>query len=188
MNNISLSSHMVRQEPSILDYLPFGPDENNKIVFVDYQGALTYDLSPQILFPQAAQPTPSSGNPSAQASGPPVASEAGTPRVEGAEEHEKEEEQEDQKKRRFLLFRDRFVLPEDRLFLVPKMYTNVPGFPRIRLINNDTLQEMPIVFGRLMPQSYRKNTVSTEAILCIFPTIYILQAITWIINLTLAIS
>ena len=116
------------------------------------------DLLPQALFPPPAQPQASVPGSSLAQSGEQAPTGAGGPAEGAADAQDKAPEE--PKTREFLLFRDRFQLPEDRVFLLPKFYSNTPGFPRIRLIDNDTLKEMQVVFGKLVPQTYKKNQVN----------------------------
>ncbi|KAM4694237.1 androglobin [Discoglossus pictus] len=56
----------------------------------------------------------------------------------------------------FVIFREVFYVSED-MFLLPTFYTTLPvcGF---HVIDNDTLEEVPMVFGKIPPRVYTKNT------------------------------
>ncbi|XP_075123741.1 androglobin [Leptodactylus fuscus] len=56
----------------------------------------------------------------------------------------------------FVVFREVFHVPEDML-VVPKMYTNLQSCA-LHVINNDTLEEIPLVCNRVAPFIYTKNT------------------------------
>ncbi|XP_028410021.1 androglobin-like isoform X2 [Dendronephthya gigantea] len=55
----------------------------------------------------------------------------------------------------FLLFREVFYVDEEILAL-PKMYSNIPTC-FLRVINNDTFEEIPKVFQRVAPYKFTKN-------------------------------
>lgn len=63
----------------------------------------------------------------------------------------------------FILYfvREVFFVERDILSL-PKMYTNIPTC-FLRVINNDTLDEIPKVFQRVVPYEFTKNKVSAQA-------------------------
>ncbi|XP_027743146.1 androglobin isoform X2 [Empidonax traillii] len=55
----------------------------------------------------------------------------------------------------FLVFREVFIVPEDML-IVTKVYTTIPSC-RLRVVDNDTLEEMPHIFFEVVPHVYPKN-------------------------------
>ncbi|NXG20170.1 ADGB protein, partial [Grallaria varia] len=55
----------------------------------------------------------------------------------------------------FLIFREIFIVPEDML-VVTKVYTTIPSC-RLHVVDNDTLEEMPHVFFKVVPHVYPKN-------------------------------
>ncbi|KAM4770931.1 androglobin [Rhinophrynus dorsalis] len=55
----------------------------------------------------------------------------------------------------FVVFREVFYMPEDML-IVPKVYTTIP-ICILHVINNDTMEEMPLVFNKVAPHVYTKN-------------------------------
>lgn len=57
----------------------------------------------------------------------------------------------------FVLFRDIFHAQKP-VFLLPKLYTNLSNCI-VKVINNDTYQEIPKVFNKVCPFTYAKNKV-----------------------------
>uniref|UniRef100_A0A8C5QPX2 Androglobin n=1 Tax=Leptobrachium leishanense TaxID=445787 RepID=A0A8C5QPX2_9ANUR len=55
----------------------------------------------------------------------------------------------------FVVFRETFHMPEDML-IVPKRYTTLPVCA-LHVVNNDTLEEIPWVFNKVVPHIYTKN-------------------------------
>ena len=58
----------------------------------------------------------------------------------------------------FLFFRDVFFVQEPVL-VVPKLYINIPSCV-LRIINNDSDEELPRVFMRVAPRIWPKNKVT----------------------------
>ncbi len=56
-----------------------------------------------------------------------------------------------------LFFRDIFYVTEDSLILA-KFLSHLPS-SLLRVINNDTYEEMPLIFNRLAPGMFTKNKV-----------------------------
>ncbi|XP_044531390.1 androglobin [Gracilinanus agilis] len=55
----------------------------------------------------------------------------------------------------FIVFRETFYVTQDML-LVPKMYTTLPVC-MLHVVNNDTMEEVPRVFLKVVPYVYTKN-------------------------------
>ncbi|XP_073483922.1 androglobin isoform X3 [Aquarana catesbeiana] len=55
----------------------------------------------------------------------------------------------------FVVFREVFHVSEDML-VVPKMYTSIPVCA-LHVVNNDTLEEIPWLFNKVVPHHYTKN-------------------------------
>jgi len=60
-----------------------------------------------------------------------------------------------------LSFREVFQVVEDMLCM-PKLYTSIPTC-MLRVVNNDTGEEIPRIFQKVAPYVYKKNTVSSVA-------------------------
>jgi len=59
----------------------------------------------------------------------------------------------------FFLFRDIFYVNEESL-ISAKFLSHLPN-SLLRVINNDTYEEMPLVFNRLAPKIFTKNKVNS---------------------------
>ncbi|TKC52404.1 hypothetical protein EI555_009961, partial [Monodon monoceros] len=55
----------------------------------------------------------------------------------------------------FIVFRETFLVPQD-MTLVPKVYTTLPVC-MLHVVNNDTMEEVPKVFQKVVPYLYTKN-------------------------------
>ncbi|XP_033619212.1 androglobin isoform X6 [Fukomys damarensis] len=55
----------------------------------------------------------------------------------------------------FIIFRETFFIPED-MILVPKMYTTL-RICVLHVVNNDTMEQVPKVFQKVVPYLYTKN-------------------------------
>ncbi|XP_028639009.1 androglobin [Grammomys surdaster] len=55
----------------------------------------------------------------------------------------------------FIVFRETFLVPQD-MILLPKVYTSLP-ICMLHVINNDTLEQVPKVFQKVVPYNYTKN-------------------------------
>ncbi|VCX34309.1 unnamed protein product, partial [Gulo gulo] len=55
----------------------------------------------------------------------------------------------------FIVFRETFLVPQD-MILVPKVYTTLPVC-MLHIVNNDTMEQVPKVFQRVVPYHYTKN-------------------------------
>ncbi|KAL2792799.1 androglobin, partial [Daubentonia madagascariensis] len=55
----------------------------------------------------------------------------------------------------FIVFRETFLVPQD-MILVPKVYTTLPVC-MLHVINNDTMEQVPKVFQKVVPYLYTKN-------------------------------
>ncbi|XP_020666074.3 androglobin isoform X1 [Pogona vitticeps] len=55
----------------------------------------------------------------------------------------------------FVVFREVFYVPED-MFIVPKVYSTIPTCV-LHVVDNDTLEELPRIFLRVVPHLYTKN-------------------------------
>ncbi|XP_062043267.1 androglobin [Lepus europaeus] len=55
----------------------------------------------------------------------------------------------------FLVFRETFLVPQD-MILVPKIYATLPVC-MLHVVNNDTLEQVPKVFQKVVPYLYTKN-------------------------------
>ncbi|XP_058163591.1 androglobin isoform X3 [Dasypus novemcinctus] len=55
----------------------------------------------------------------------------------------------------FIVFRETFLVPQD-MILVPKVYTSLP-ICQLHVVNNDTLEQVPKVFHKVVPYLYTKN-------------------------------
>uniref|UniRef100_H0XP93 Globin domain-containing protein n=1 Tax=Otolemur garnettii TaxID=30611 RepID=H0XP93_OTOGA len=55
----------------------------------------------------------------------------------------------------FIVFRETFLVPQD-MILVPKVYTTLPVC-MLHVVNNDTMEQVPKMFQKVMPYFYTKN-------------------------------
>ncbi|MBZ3870494.1 Androglobin [Sciurus carolinensis] len=55
----------------------------------------------------------------------------------------------------FIVFRETFLVPQD-MILAPKVYTTLPVCI-LHVVNNDTLEQVPKVFQKVVPYFYTKN-------------------------------
>ncbi|CAH7315332.1 Adgb [Phodopus roborovskii] len=55
----------------------------------------------------------------------------------------------------FIIFRETFLVPQD-MILLPKVYTTVP-ICMLHVVNNDTMEQVPKVFQKVVPYLYPKN-------------------------------
>ncbi|XP_040584054.1 androglobin isoform X3 [Mesocricetus auratus] len=55
----------------------------------------------------------------------------------------------------FIIFRETFLVPQD-MILLPKVYTTLP-ICMLHVVNNDTMEQMPKVFQKVVPYLYPKN-------------------------------
>ncbi|KAM8964338.1 androglobin [Lycaon pictus] len=55
----------------------------------------------------------------------------------------------------FIVFRETFLVPQD-MILVPKVYTTLPVC-MLHIVNNDTMEQVPKVFQKVVPYHYTKN-------------------------------
>ncbi|KAI4539189.1 hypothetical protein MG293_010581 [Ovis ammon polii] len=55
----------------------------------------------------------------------------------------------------FIVFRETFLVPQD-MILVPKVYTTLPVC-MLHIVNNDTMEQVPKVFQKVVPYLYTKN-------------------------------
>nr|XP_058939417.1 androglobin isoform X4 [Kogia breviceps] len=55
----------------------------------------------------------------------------------------------------FIVFRETFLVPQD-MTLVPKVYTTLPVC-MLHVVNNDTMEQVPKVFQKVVPYLYTKN-------------------------------
>ncbi|XP_054553882.1 androglobin isoform X2 [Talpa occidentalis] len=55
----------------------------------------------------------------------------------------------------FIVFRETFLVPQD-MILLPKVYTTLPVC-MLHIVNNDTMEQVPKVFQRVVPYLYTKN-------------------------------
>ncbi|EHH61835.1 hypothetical protein EGM_19964, partial [Macaca fascicularis] len=55
----------------------------------------------------------------------------------------------------FIVFRETFLVPQD-MILVPKVYTTLP-ICILHVVNNDTMEQVPKVFQKVVPYLYTKN-------------------------------
>ncbi|XP_048655496.1 androglobin isoform X3 [Marmota marmota marmota] len=55
----------------------------------------------------------------------------------------------------FIVFRETFLFPQD-MILVPKVYTTLPVCI-LHVVNNDTMEQVPKVFQKVVPHLYTKN-------------------------------
>ncbi|XP_064342674.1 androglobin [Camelus dromedarius] len=55
----------------------------------------------------------------------------------------------------FIVFRETFLVPQD-MILVPKVYTTLPVC-MLHVVNNDTMEQVPKVFQKVVPYLYTKN-------------------------------
>ncbi|KAL1770489.1 androglobin isoform X1 [Sigmodon hispidus] len=55
----------------------------------------------------------------------------------------------------FIVFRETFLVPQD-MILVPKVYTTLP-ICMLHVVNNDTMEQVPKVFQKVVPYHYPKN-------------------------------
>lgn len=64
----------------------------------------------------------------------------------------------------FCDYRETFLVPQD-MILVPKVYTTLP-ICMLHVVNNDTMEQVPKVFQKVVPYLYPKNKVGAECIPC----------------------
>lgn len=62
----------------------------------------------------------------------------------------------------FCDYRETFLVPQD-MILVPKVYTTLP-ICMLHVVNNDTMEQVPKVFQKVVPYLYPKNKVGAECI------------------------
>ncbi|XP_047713955.1 androglobin isoform X1 [Prionailurus viverrinus] len=55
----------------------------------------------------------------------------------------------------FIVFRETFLFPQD-MILLPKVYTTLPVC-MLHVVNNDTMEQVPKVFQKVVPYHYTKN-------------------------------
>ncbi|KAF5926438.1 hypothetical protein HPG69_013743, partial [Diceros bicornis minor] len=55
----------------------------------------------------------------------------------------------------FIVFRETFLVPQD-MILLPKVYTTLPVCI-VHVVNNDTMEQVPKVFQKVVPYLYTKN-------------------------------
>ncbi|XP_045400491.1 androglobin isoform X2 [Lemur catta] len=55
----------------------------------------------------------------------------------------------------FIVFRETFLVPQD-MILLPKVYTTLPVC-MLHVVNNDTMEQVPKVFQKLVPYLYTRN-------------------------------
>ncbi|XP_004674193.1 PREDICTED: androglobin [Condylura cristata] len=55
----------------------------------------------------------------------------------------------------FIVFRETFFVPQD-MILLPKVYTTLPVC-MLHIVNNDTMEQVPKLFQKVMPYLYTKN-------------------------------
>nr|XP_012607645.1 androglobin isoform X2 [Microcebus murinus] len=55
----------------------------------------------------------------------------------------------------FIVFRETFLVPQD-MILLPKVYTTLPVC-MLHVVNNDTMEQVPKVFQKVVPYLYTKN-------------------------------
>ncbi|XP_042795964.1 androglobin isoform X7 [Panthera leo] len=55
----------------------------------------------------------------------------------------------------FIVFRETFLFPQD-MILLPKVYTTLPVCT-LHVVNNDTMEQVPKVFQKVVPYHYTKN-------------------------------
>ncbi|XP_077632195.1 androglobin [Crocuta crocuta] len=55
----------------------------------------------------------------------------------------------------FIVFRETFLVPQD-MILLPKVYTTLPVC-MLHIVNNDTMEQVPKVFQKVVPYHYTKN-------------------------------
>uniref|UniRef100_A0A7N5JLJ1 Androglobin n=1 Tax=Ailuropoda melanoleuca TaxID=9646 RepID=A0A7N5JLJ1_AILME len=55
----------------------------------------------------------------------------------------------------FIVFRETFLVPQD-VILLPKVYTTLPVC-MLHVVNNDTMEQVPKVFQKVVPYHYTKN-------------------------------
>ncbi|VFV25448.1 calpain-7-like [Lynx pardinus] len=55
----------------------------------------------------------------------------------------------------FIVFRETFLFPQD-MILLPKVYTTLPVCV-LHVVNNDTMEQVPKVFQKVVPYHYTKN-------------------------------
>lgn len=65
----------------------------------------------------------------------------------------------------FCNYRETFLVPQD-MILVPKVYTTLPVC-MLHIVNNDTMEQVPKVFQKVVPYHYTKNKVGANFILSI---------------------
>lgn len=65
----------------------------------------------------------------------------------------------------FCNYRETFLVPQD-MTLVPKVYTTLPVC-MLHVVNNDTMEQVPKVFQKVVPYLYTKNKVGVKFILLI---------------------
>lgn len=60
----------------------------------------------------------------------------------------------------FCNYRETFLVPQD-MILVPKVYTTLPVC-MLHIVNNDTMEQVPKVFQKVVPCLYTKNKVGLK--------------------------
>lgn len=65
----------------------------------------------------------------------------------------------------FCNYRETFLVHQD-MILVPKVYTTLP-ICVLHVVNNDTMEQVPKVFQKVVPYFYTKNKVGVKCILSI---------------------
>lgn len=152
-------------EPRLVEYLPFGPDEQNKLVYADYNGMFVVDVPAAALFPPPPPSLPPGTSPAQNTPAPPDTERGDRDTGRSTSRATTRQGTADAgagaaREQVYVLFRERFQFAEDDALLVPKLFAacaSPRGGPRFRLINNDTLEETPLVFSRLEPRRYRRN-------------------------------
>ncbi|KAK2491237.1 hypothetical protein MC885_016394, partial [Smutsia gigantea] len=66
----------------------------------------------------------------------------------------------------FIVFRETFSVPQD-MILVPKVYTTLPVC-MLHVVNNDTMEQVPTVFQKVVPYLYTKNKVGVKFVLPVY--------------------
>ena len=65
----------------------------------------------------------------------------------------------------FCNYRETFLFSQD-MILLPKVYTTLPVC-MLHVVNNDTMEQVPKVFQKVVPYHYTKNKVGAKCILLI---------------------
>jgi hypothetical protein len=63
----------------------------------------------------------------------------------------------------FCDYRETFLVPQD-MILLPKVYTTLPVC-MLHIVNNDTMEQVPKVFQKVVPYLYTKNKVGVKFVL-----------------------